>query len=158
MAKIKILCDNALSFNAQEIANSLLSTLNQTGNVSVELSIVDQALIQSVNKKFRNIDAVTDVLSFPTLDDIRYKNITASEFPLDLDESGNAVFIGSIIICKERAINQAKEFNHSLERELGYLFCHGLLHLFGYDHMTDEDDLEMRELASTTLNKINLTR
>ena len=101
---------------------------------------------------------MTDVLSFPTLDGVRYKNVTVKNHPLDLDEDGSAVFLGSIAICLERAKEQAVEYGHSDERELSYLFCHGLLHLFGYDHMTEQDDLEMRALASKVMKKLKLER
>lgn len=158
MADIKILTDSPLAFNAQAVANSVIKTLNQTGSVSVELSMVDGEFIKSVNNKFRDKDAVTDVLSFPTIDNVRYSDVTSKNYPLDFDNETQSVFIGSILICEERAKEQALEFNHSLERELCYLFCHGLLHLFGYDHILEADDFEMRELATKILNDINVTR
>ena len=83
--------------------------------------------------------------------------LTISDFPLDLESDGS-VFLGSIIICESRAKEQAKEFNHSEEREFSYLFCHGLLHLFGYDHIEEKDDLEMRELANKALTSVEVLR
>ena len=158
MRKIKIISQNKFSFNAQGVAKTVLKILKQTGSVSVELSIVSEEEIKRLNGEFRSIDKVTDVLSFPSLDGIRYKNVTVKTHPLDLDEDGNAVFLGSIAICLERAKEQAAEYNHSEEREHCYLFCHGLLHLFGYDHMTEEDDVEMRALASAVMKKLKLKR
>lgn len=158
MRKIKIISQNELTFNAKSVAKTAMKVLGQTGSVSVELSIVDEAEIKRLNSEFRSIDKVTDVLSFPTLDGVRYKNVTVKNHPLDLDEDGNAVFLGSIAICLERAKEQAVEYGHSDERELSYLFCHGLLHLFGYDHMTEQDDLEMRALASKVMKKLKLER
>lgn len=157
MADIKVLTSDKVNFNYQEIANLVVKTLNQSGSVSVELDIVDEKFIQKTNFEFRGIDKVTDVLSFPTLDGIRYKNVDKKDFPLDLDEDGR-VFLGSIIICEKRAKEQAIEYGHGLERELCYLFCHGLLHLFGYDHITQKDDLEMRKLANEVLEKLKVTR
>ena len=158
MRKIKIISQESFNFNAQGVAKTVLKVLKQTGSVSVELSIVSEEEIKRLNSEFRSIDKVTDVLSFPTLDGIRYKNVTVKNHPLDLDEDGNAVFLGSIAICLERAKEQAVEFAHSEERELCYLFCHGLLHLFGYDHMVEEDDVEMRALASAVMKKLKLER
>ena len=157
MADIKVLISEKVNFNYQEIANEVIKTLNQTGSVSVELNLVDESFIKKTNLEFRGIDKITDVLSFPNLDGIRYKNVDKKDFPLDLDDDGN-VFLGSIIICEKRAKEQAEEFGHSLERELCYLFCHGLLHLFGYDHITTKDDLEMRELANEVLEKVKVLR
>ena len=157
MAEIKIIKTKKLPFNAQAVADSVLGVLNQTGKTSVEVNVVSEEYIKSVNAEFRNVDKVTDVLSFPSLDGIKYKNVLAKDYPLDKDGRGR-VFIGSIIICIEKAKSQAVEYNHSLERELCYLFCHGLLHLFGYDHIEEKDDIEMRSLASKALENIQIVR
>lgn len=158
MAKITISKNKKLPFDAKSVTIAVLEVLKQTGNYLVEVNMVDEETIKTVNKEFRDKDAVTDVLSFPTLDGIRYKNVTAKDFPLDLDESGKRVFLGSIIICLNRAKEQAVEFNHSLDRELCYLLTHGLLHLFGYDHIEDTDDKEMRSLANEVMEKIGIKR
>lgn len=158
MAKITISKLKKLPFNAQAVADATIEVLNQTGKVNVELQIVSEDFIKDVNNRFRKIDRVTDVLSFPSLDGVRYKDVTAKNFPLDAVGRDKTVFLGSIIICEERALEQAKEFGHSLERELCYLFCHGLLHLFGYDHETESDDIEMRSLANKVLEKIKVLR
>ena len=150
MADIKVLTLDKTSFDYNAIASATMKALNQSGSVSVELSIVDEEFIKKTNLEFRGIDRVTDVLSFPSLDGIRYKNVDACDFPLDLDEDGR-VFLGSIIICDKMAKEQALEFGHSENREFCYLFCHGLLHLFGYDHVVDSDDIEMRALANKVL-------
>ncbi len=157
MADIKIFTSSNIPFNCQEVANSVLKTLNQTGKVSIELDIVEEDYIKDINRKFRGIDRVTDVLSFPSLDGIRYKDVLAQDFPHDLESDGS-VFLGSIIICESRAKEQAKEYNHSEEREFCYLFCHGLLHLFGYDHIEEKDDFEMRELANKALKSVKVLR
>ena len=105
----------------------------------------------------RDTDAVTDVLSFPSIDDIRGAILKKADFPLDIDENGN-LFLGSIAICVKRAEEQAEEFGHSFDRELHYLATHGLWHLLGYDHMTEEDKREMREREEKVLEKLNLRR
>lgn len=158
MAKITISKNKKLPFDAKSVTIAVLEVLKQTGDYLVEVNMVDEETIKTVNKEFRDKDAVTDVLSFPSLDGIRYKNVTVKDFPLDLDESGKRVFLGSIIICLNRAKEQAMEFNHSLDRELCYLLTHGLLHLFGYDHIEDADDKEMRSLANEVMEKIGINR
>ena len=109
-----------------------------------------------MNSRLRKVDGVTDVLSFPALDNVRGKVIYKKNFPFDVEDG--AVFIGSIAVCVKRAEEQAEEYGHSLEREFTYLICHGLLHLFGYDHMTDEDKREMRELEDKIMAEIDVLR
>lgn len=140
-----------------KVFRSALDFIGQTDGVEVELGIVSEEEIKAVNSETRNIDSVTDVLSFPTLDGQR-TFISASDYPYDVNpESGNIV-LGDIIICLKRAQEQSEEYGHSLERELGFLLAHGLLHLFGYDHMTTEDEKEMRLAQNAILDKIGLTR
>lgn len=156
MEKITISKNKKLSFDVKSVANAVYSVLNQTGKISVEINAVDKEYIKTLNRETRGIDRVTDVLSYPTLDGIRYKTVLAKDFPLDSNRG--RVFLGSILICEEVAMEQAKSFGHSLERELSYLCAHGLLHLFGYDHMIESDDIEMRALADRAMEILNLTR
>ena len=158
MAKITVYTPDELGFDFKAVANAVYKKLNQKENIAVELNIVSPEEIQSVNLSERKIDAVTDVLSFPTLDGIKGEIILKKNYPLDTWVDGKSVFIGSIIICEERAKEQAEEFGHSLNRELSYLFCHGLLHLFGYDHMEDIEEREMRALATEVMNELNIER
>ena len=74
-----------------------------------------------------------------------------------MDEDGN-IFLGSIVICEKRAREQAEEYGHSYMRELHYLAVHGLWHLLGYDHMTEEDKPEMRAKEEKILSKLGITR
>ena len=157
MAKIFLTKLKKLPFNAQIVADEVMKVLGQTGRVNVEIDIVSEDYIKEINNKFRNVDRVTDVLSFPSLDGVRYKDIKSKDYPLDVIKN-KGVFLGSIIICDKRAKEQALEYNHSEDREFSYLFCHGLLHLFGYDHLYDKDDLEMRELTNKVLQNLEITR
>ena len=157
MGNIKVLVQGEIPFDYDLVASAVYGVLSQSDYLSVELDIVDEEFIQKVNREERNIDRVTDVLSFPTLDGVRYKTVKKSDFPLDLDEEGR-VFLGSIIICANKVVEQAKEFGHSVEREFCYLYCHGLLHLFNYDHIDKKDDLEMRELANRVFSAIKVRR
>lgn len=125
--------------------------------LSAEIICVDEEEIRRLNRENRNIDSVTDVLSFPSLDGIFNRRIEKKNFPFDVDEQDN-LFIGSIAICIKRAEEQAEEYGHSFEREINYLAAHGICHLLGYDHMTDGDKALMREKEEKVLNKMNITR
>ena len=125
--------------------------------LAVELSFVDGEEIRRLNAETRGMDKVTDVLSFPTLEDLKGRAIAKKEHPFDIDENGN-LLIGCIVICCERAKEQAIEYGHSYERELHYLLVHGIMHCLGYDHMTDEDKAEMREKEEYILGKLGITR
>lgn len=125
--------------------------------LSAEIIVTDEAEIRRLNAEARGIDAVTDVLSFPSLDGIRGKALKKADFPFEVDEDGN-IFLGSIVICEKRAREQAEEYGHSYMRELHYLAVHGLWHLLGYDHMTEEDKPEMRAKEEKILSKLGITR
>ena len=153
---LKIICDSG-AISIAPLASAVHKTLNQKHNLSAEVIFVTPEEIKDLNKKERNIDKVTDVLSFPTLDGIRGKVLSPKDFPLDLDDDGN-LFIGSIAVCEERAKEQAEEYGHSLTREITYLICHGLLHLFGYDHEIDSDKTQMRALEEEIMTLIKITR
>jgi len=125
--------------------------LSLQGNACIELMFITKQEIQELNARTRAIDKPTDVLSFPFIefDAAPPKPFTAQNYPLDYQEEG--VFIGSIMICQEVAKAQAIEYGHSYQRELTYLFAHGLLHLFGYDHEVEEDKKVMRALEEKIL-------
>ena len=125
--------------------------------LAVEFIFTDEEEIRRLNREQRQVDKVTDVLSFPALDGIRGKPLKKSEHPFDEDEEGH-LFIGSVVICRERAKEQAEEFGHSYERELNYLLVHGLCHLLGYDHEEEADKRAMREKEERVLKKMGITR
>ena len=141
--------------------DALCKAIGETVETDVPLAIeylsVSEEEIQTLNRETREIDRVTDVLSFPTLDGIKGKAISGKDFPCDIDEEGR-LLMGSIVICKKRAKEQAEEYGHSYERELHYLFVHGVMHCLGYDHITDEERAEMREREENVLNKLGITR
>ena len=108
--------------------------------------------IRALNRTTRGVDSVTDVLSYPTLNDIRGVVLEKENCSTCLDgKLVKYIFLGSIVLCEERIKEQALEYGHSEERERTYLIVHGLLHLFGYDHMTDEDKKEMRDKEKAVL-------
>ncbi len=124
------------------IADAVYAVLGQTDKLRAEVIFVDGEEIKNLNRETRNIDKVTDVLSFPTLDGVRGKVLKAKDFPFDCE--GEELIIGSIVLCEDRIREQAEELGHSLKRETEYLIVHGLMHLFGYDHMEEDDKAEMR--------------
>lgn len=119
------------------------------------ISFVSSERIREINRDFRNIDKVTDVISFALDDEDEdmdpIKNFTASD-------ENFVTSIGDIIISVDRAKEQAEEYGHSLERELGFLALHGFLHLNGYDHQTEEEEEEMTGLQTEILTAYGLTR
>ena len=134
------------------ITAAAFDRLKLSGEAVVELEYVTEKEIQKLNLKFRNLDAPTDVLSFPIISlrpDV-IPALTKERFPLDIDEEDRVV-LGSIVICPFVAAKNAHEYGHTLDRELSYLFIHGLLHLFGYDHQTEEDRKIMHHLEEEIL-------
>lgn len=151
----KLLIDsnkNKRKFN--KIAKAVYKALNQQDKLKAEVVFYGLADMKELNKNARGVDAVTDVLSFPTLDNIRGQVVKAENFPLEKD--GKRIFIGSIVLCEDKIREQAKELCHSEERETTYLLVHGLCHLFGYDHMTGEDKKQMREKEKTALKLLGI--
>ena len=140
----------------QKIADKAVETLSIKGEGAVEVCFVSKDEIRDLNAQTRNIDKVTDVLSYPALDKITELN--RQNYPYEFDEEIMAVSVGSIVICEEVAIEQANEYGHSVERERCYLFTHGLLHLLGYDHIEESDKAVMREKEELILGKLGITR
>ena len=114
-------------------------------NPLLNVVIVDNDRIKEINREYRNKDAVTDVISF------------AFEEVKDVDYD-DVRFLGEIYISYERCKEQASDFGHSVRREFCYLAVHGLLHLLGYDHMTESDKKEMRALEEEILNEYDIKR
>ncbi len=129
-----------------KITKSTARTLRYTrGLFLVEVMLVKSAEIKALNHETRQKDVATDVLSFSyyTKDELATMNIT-KKTPVNL---------GSIVINVEQAITQAKTYSHTLERELKFLYVHGLLHLFGYDHKTTDAEAEMIQLQNKIIGK-----
>ena len=152
--KLYIYCDEE---NFTALSSAFENEFESDIDLCAEIVIVDEEEIRRLNREMRSIDAVTDVLSFPSLDNIFEKKIEKKNFPYEVDELGN-LFIGSIAICKKRAEEQAVEYGHSIERELSYLAVHGVCHLLGYDHIEEEDKKVMREKEESVLEKMGVGR
>ncbi|MBT9172853.1 MAG: Endoribonuclease YbeY [Syntrophomonadaceae bacterium] len=125
---------------APEVA-ALMEKITQLATEAValpaaaEISVVlcDDRTIHRLNKKWRGVDAPTDVLSFPQLTGTDWQEPAMAQ-----------VLLGDIVLSLESAARQAEEYGHSSERELLYLFTHGLLHLLGYDHLQEDEKCRMR--------------
>lgn len=154
MNKLNIYCDQ---HDFSSLSAAFEGEYEADCPLALEILFVGKDDIRKLNAEQRGVDSVTDVLSFPTLDRICGKKLTAEEFPYDFDEEGN-LFIGSVVICREVAAEQAEEYGHGYDRELYYLATHGVCHLLGYDHMEEEDKLRMRAKEECVLKKLDLTR
>lgn len=123
-------------------------------NIEIEISLLftDDLEIQELNAQYRHKNCPTDVLSFPLEGDLQ----SASASMLWHEQA--TLLLGDIIISLEMAQRQADKYNHSLEREICFLFVHGLLHLLGYDHLTTQDEAEMRSLQTAVLAELGQAR
>lgn len=127
-----------------EIANKAFKFLKIKADPILSVSFVNNDFIHKMNKEYRGIDRPTDVISFAFLDGSEDKNAVLN--------SKNVIVLGDIYISLDKAKEQAKEFGHPLDRELRFLFVHGLLHLLGYDHMKPEDEKVMFKLQDDILS------
>ena len=119
------------------------------GSAEVDVSLVDNARIHEINLEQRNIDAPTDVLSFPLGEDGVY----------DKNPATDAYMLGDIVISAEKAKAQSEEFGHTFQREVGYLTVHSMLHLLGYDHVQGGlEAVRMREKEEAVMQSIGLPR
>ena len=137
------------NIKTKDIADAVCKVLDQTAELKAELVFVSAERIRELNRETRGIDKVTDVLSYPSLDGIRGKVLKKKDYPTETD--GRNLFIGSIVICEDKVKEQAEELGHSEEKERTYLIIHGLMHLFGYDHMEENDKKQMREKEKAAL-------
>ena len=126
------------------VKNAVEETLKYEGftkDCEISITFTDNENIRVLNKEYRDIDRETDVLSFP------------------MDDEGDEVVLGDVVISLEKAKEQAEEYGHSIEREISFLCVHSCLHLLGYDHETsEEDEKEMFRKQEEVLNLIGQTR
>lgn len=128
------------------IIEQALKTLHIEDDVEVSCVLVDDERIHEINREYRHIDRSTDVISFAMEDN--------DQFYVE----GMPRSLGDIFISVDHAKKQAEEYGHSLKREMCFLFTHGILHLLGYDHMTDEQEKEMFGLQDEILGALNIGR
>jgi cytidine deaminase len=127
---------------------------------AVHVRLTDDAHIRVINREQRNVDASTDVLSFPTVAYAPGHTARDSRRAVrrEYDPEENACFLGDILISWDHALSQAKTYGHGVKRELCYLLAHGLFHLFGYDHMDPDQQKEMRTMEEKALGLAGVTR
>ncbi len=123
-------------------------------NTVVSINFVSQGEIRQLNNNFRQIDRVTDVLSFPNLN----KSVSQKLSDFESEMFDGKLFVGDVVICKDVAYAQAKEFGHSKQREICFLALHGLLHLLGYDHIQPDDEKLMTQTAEKILQSCGVKR
>ncbi len=157
--------DQKFDFSVEDIVKSVCLKVLELekcpfDNISVNVLITDNEGIRGYNSEFRGIDKETDVLSFPNLE-----FEVPGEFDLELSgeadyldpETGDIV-LGDIILSKDRILSQAEEYGHSVKREFAFLVAHSMLHLSGYDHMTEEEAKIMEERQEKALSELGITR
>ncbi|MBQ4095896.1 MAG: rRNA maturation RNase YbeY [Oscillospiraceae bacterium] len=158
MDKIKVLISNnqdkikvpvGIRLLIRRCCHAVLSYEKFEGDAEVSVSFVDNNGIHELNLEYRNVDRPTDVLSFPLGDDGVY----------DVNQETGAYLLGDIVISLETALKQAEIYGHSLEREIGFLTVHSMLHLLGYDHETSKlDERIMREKEEAILSQLGVSR
>ena len=144
---------------ATKVADAVLDYEKCPYEAQVELLLTMNEEIRQMNLEFRGIDRATDVLSFPMVD---YEQPGEFDFLEEADEyfhpETGELLLGDIVISKEKVIEQAEEFGHSIEREFAFLITHSVLHLTGYDHIEEEERLVMEDRQRQILSKLNILR
>lgn len=144
----------------KDVINASVDYLNCPYEVEVNVILTDNDGIHEINLSERNIDAPTDVLSFPMLDFDNPNDLSYVEkYPQDYfnPETGE-LLLGDIVISLDKVHSQSQEYGHSDKRELAFLVAHSCLHLFGYDHMEEKERLEMERLQEDILLKKGYSR
>lgn len=153
--KIRVIISNSqkevkiptgLRMLVRRCCNAVLRMENFQGAAEVSVTFANNEQIHELNKMHRNVDAPTDVLSFPMGEDGKY----------DIDPATNAKILGDIVISMEKAVGQAERFGHTLQREVGYLTAHSMLHLLGYDHEEPLEKVHMREKEELVMTQLGL--
>ena len=155
---LNIIGKTEFELDLNRVYEHALKVLSFPKSVEVNLSFINLNEIRELNKTTRNIDKVTDVLTYPYINKTPKEKLKLKDYLSDINLETKTLTIGDIYICNERANEQAKEFNHTLKREVCFLFCHGLLHIAGYDHETKEQEQEMIAMQEKILNDLNITR
>ena len=127
--------------------------------IDLSVSIVNYDEIKELNNEFRGIDSITDVLSFPQFadeEDLLYDLEDLGDSVANGDEEVLGTMLGDVVICYDRACEQAEEYGTGLMRELIYLFVHSIFHLFGYDHMEDDEKAVMRQREEAVMEVVGL--
>lgn len=157
--------EQELTFEYEQVAEQVITEVLDMEECpyesEVSLTLTDNVEIQRLNKEFRQMDRPTDVLSFPLVDfktPAEYDLLESDGWEVYFNPESGELMLGDIVISIERAMEQAKEFGHSLKREYAFLIAHSMLHLLGYDHLVPEEAKVMEERQEAVLRKLNITR
>lgn len=158
MEKIKVVIENkqktikiptGIRLLIRRCCHAVLEAEGFEGSAQVDVSLVDNTQIHKINLEQRKINASTDVLSFPLGENGVY----------DINPETGAKMLGDIVLSMEQAVVQAEQYGHSLQREVGYLTVHSMLHLLGYDHVQGGlDAVRMREREEVVMQSVGLPR
>lgn len=144
---------------ASKVVQASLDYIDCPYETEVNLLLTMNEEIHQMNLNFRQIDRPTDVLSFPMVD---YDEAGNFDFLEEADEyfhpESGELMLGDIVISKEKVISQAEEYGHSLEREYAFLIAHSMLHLFGFDHIEEDERIEMESKQKEILDKLEIFR
>ncbi len=152
----EIISDELLA-DIKNVCETVMELEDCDFDAQISLSFVTDSEIRRINKENRDIDAVTDVLSFPMLefDEDGCAVLDGCDYAPDTD----TVILGDIVIAPQRARTQAEEYGHSIRREICFLCAHSMLHLLGYDHVDDEEgERIMNEKQEKVLSLLGITR
>ena len=152
-----------LEFDYMKIITDILDCFADAEDCPYEMSVdilyTDDEGIQIINKEQRNIDAATDVLSFPMNDFAIAGDYSAIENDAcAFDPDSGELLLGDIVLSQDHILNQAEEFGHSVLREFSFLIVHSLLHLTGYDHMEDDERIVMEDRQRAIMEALNILR
>ncbi|MBR6238454.1 MAG: rRNA maturation RNase YbeY [Lachnospiraceae bacterium] len=155
--------DTVFDFDCEDVAkkviNAVLKSEGCPFDTEVNLLITDNEGIREYNKNMRNIDSPTDVLSFPGLDFETPGIYEITDDEADhIDPETGLIILGDIIISADRVLSQAKEYGHSILREFAFLTAHSMLHLSGYDHMSEEEAAVMEKKQEDILKGLGINR
>ena len=150
----------ALDKQLDKLVACVCDSVNCPYEVEVSVTIVDKEEIHRLNKLFREVDRPTDVLSFPMMEYDAPLDFEGQAFlqSVTCSPETNELMLGDIVLCSEIICEQAEQYGHSIEREFSFLGVHSLLHLFGYDHMEENERKEMEEKQRDIMNVLQINR
>ncbi|MBE5948145.1 MAG: rRNA maturation RNase YbeY [Lachnospiraceae bacterium] len=143
----------------EQVVNAALDYAECPYEIELNILLTDNENIHKLNKEFRNIDSATDVLSFPMISYETPADFSGCETEEDCfnPETGELI-LGDIVISLEKAMEQAEKYGHGAKREVAFLAAHSMLHLFGYDHMTEEEASLMEKKQEDILQILGIVR
>ena len=140
---------------------SVAATLKAEGitdKIEVSLTVVDNEEIQVINNEQRGKDIATDVLSFPMIEYSLYDSVEDALEAEPVNPDNGLIYLGDIVISWDKVLEQKEAYGHSIQREFSFLIVHSMLHLLGYDHMTDEDEKEMLARQKVIMAELGIER